>query len=67
MQLEQKFYFIKIEDKTQIEIDYNKYEKDVSLKGEFVRNVKSQNLSDDEKTKIILTGLKALAGKDIGE
>lgn len=66
-QLDQKFYFFKIEDKTQTEIDYRKYEGEVSLKSEFINYVKSQNVSDDEKTKIILTGLKALAGKEIGE
>ena len=64
-QLEPFFYFIKVEDQTQIEIDFEKYKNDVSLKGEFVRHVETQNIPQEEKNKIIMTGLKALAGQEI--
>ena len=58
------FYYIRIKDKTETKIDFEKYENDVSLKGEFIRLVKeSSDLSDDEKSKIIMTGIKALAGR----
>ena len=58
------FYFIRVKNNTKPKIDYAKYEKDISLKGEFIRLVKSQNdLSDDEKSKIIITGIKALSGR----
>ncbi|MCR5494093.1 MAG: DNA repair exonuclease [Treponema sp.] len=63
-QLESKFFFLKIYDKTEIKIDYEKYRNDISLKGEFVRTVESKDLPEDEKSKIIIAGLKALSGKD---
>lgn len=59
------FYFLKIKDKPIRKIDYMKYQHDISLKGEFIRLVLSkENLTDDEKSKIISTGIKALAGED---
>ncbi len=62
--LSPNFYLLRIKDKTETKIDYEKYEKDVSLKGEFIRLVKEQNdLSEEEKAKIIMTGIKALAGR----
>lgn len=58
------YFYIRVKDKTETKIDYTKYEKDISLKGEFIRLVKNQqNLSEEQKTKIILTGIKALAGR----
>jgi exonuclease SbcD len=58
------FFYIRIKDETEPKIEYEKYEKDVSLKGEFIRLVNSQEeLTDGEKTKIIMTGIKALAGR----
>lgn len=61
---ENYFYFLKIKDKPTRKIDYMKYKNDISLKGEFIRLVLSQeNLSDEEKSKIISTGIKALAGE----
>ena len=58
------FYYIRVKDKTETKIDFEKYENDVSLKGEFIRLVKeNDDLSDEEKSKIIMTGIKALAGR----
>jgi len=58
------FYYIRVKDKTETKIDYEKYENDISLKGEFIRLVKEQSdLSEEEKSKIIMTGIKALAGR----
>ena len=62
---ENRFYFIKIYDETEALIDYEKYEKDASLKGEFIRLVISQKLTDKEKREIIVTGIKALSGEEI--
>lgn len=63
---EQYFYYLKIEDKTKIKIDYTKYQNDISLKGEFIRTVLDQkDLTEEEKNKVITTGLKALAGEDV--
>lgn len=62
---EEYFYFVKIYDRPTIKIDYMKYQYDVSLKGEFIRLVLKQDLTDEEKNKIINTGIKALSGEDI--
>ena len=58
------YFYLRVKDKTETKIDFTKYEKDVSLKGEFIRLVKNQqNLSEEQKIKIIMTGIKALAGR----
>lgn len=63
---EPNFYFLKIEDKPKIKIDYMKYKNDISLKGEFIRTVIEQDdLTEEEKSRIISTGIKALSGEDI--
>ena len=63
---ESNFYYLKIEDKPKIKIDYMKYKNDISLKGEFIRTViEQENLTEEEKSKIISTGIKALSGEDI--
>ena len=59
------YYFAKIYDETTLKIDYMSYENDVSLKGEFIRLVLSQNLPEEEQKKIITTGIKALSGEEI--
>ena len=63
---ENNFYSIKILDKPKIKIDYMKYQNDISLKGEFIRLVLQQDkLSEEEKSKIISTGIKALSGEEV--
>ena len=59
------FYFAKIYDETTLEIDYMSYEKDISLKGEFIRLVLSQDLPQEEQRQIITTGIKALSGEEV--
>lgn len=60
------FYALKIEDKPHIKIDYMKYKNDRSLKGEFIRMVLDKNnLSEEEKNKIIITGIKALSNEEL--
>lgn len=60
-----EFYFVKIYDETSPIIDYEKYENDASLKGEFIRLVISQKITDKEKKEIIAAGIKALSGEEI--
>ena len=60
-----KFYFAKIYDKTELLIDYMTYKNDASLKGEFIRLVLSQNLSKEEEKQIITLGIKALSGEEV--
>lgn len=57
------YFYIRFKDKTEPKIEYEKYANDVSLKGEFIRLVAEQDISEEEKTRIIMTGLKALAGR----
>jgi len=43
-----------------------KYQNDISLKGEFIRLVLNQeDLTDEQKSKIIRTGIKALSGEEV--
>ena len=63
---ESNFYYLKIIDKPHIKIDYMKYQNDISLKGEFIRTVIEQkDLTEEEKSKILSTGIRALSGEDI--
>ena len=59
-------YFISIKDKTRRKINISQYEKDLSIKGEFIRIVyNNAELDNEEKMAIINCGLKALDGKEI--
>ena len=58
--------FVSIKDKTIRKIDISQYEKDLSIKGEFIRIVyNNTGLDNEEKMTIINCGLKALDGKEI--
>ena len=58
--------FVSIKDKTRRKIDISQYEKDLSIKGEFIRIVyNNAELDNEEKMTIINCGLKALDGKEI--
>ena len=59
------YYFAKIYDETKLKIDYMSYEKDQSLKGEFIRLILSQNLDEKTQKEIITTGIKALSGEEV--
>ncbi len=59
-------YFINVKNLTKPLIDPEEYKNDLSLKGEFVRTVYSkEDLTDDEKRKIVSLGLKALEGREV--
>ena len=58
--------YIDVKDLTRKKIDVSLYEGDSSLKGEFVRCVyKAENLTDEEKSKILAYGLKALSKVEV--
>ena len=59
------YYFAKVTDESKLAINPKDYEKDISLKGEFIRTVLQSNLSDEEKTEIIEYGIKALMKEEI--
>lgn len=59
------FYYIKIEDATKILVNFSDYEKDESLRGEFIRMVMAADLDEAQKTEIIRCGFLALSGEEI--
>lgn len=64
-ELEDEYFFLKVKDESGIRIDIDKYLKDVSLKGEFIRQVMAdESLAQETKMEIIKTGLLALSGED---
>ena len=60
------FYYAKLKDETKIEVDYNDYILEASLKGEFVRLIKGDDtLTEDEKAELIRCGFQALSEEEI--
>ena len=64
-QFAEYFYYEKVVNETHLSINYMDYEKDASLKGEFIRLVSSSDCSEEEKAKIIRYGILALQGEEI--
>ena len=62
--LEHDFYFLKVKDETTVLIRPEDYQYDISLKGEFVRQVMASELPAKEKEQIVRLGIRALAGED---
>ena len=63
--LNDKFFFAKVYDKTELLVSIEDYAMDKSVRGEFVRAVWESNLTAEEKSKIIMCGLNALKGEEI--
>ena len=59
-ELENKFYFVDIKDKSTLFISHETYENEISLTGEFIRQVKASNLSPELKDEVIARGLRIL-------
>jgi DNA repair exonuclease SbcCD nuclease subunit len=59
------FYFEKVSDETRLRVDYSDYEKDASLKGEFIRMVLQSGLAEEQKAEVIRCGILALSGEEI--
>ena len=57
------FFALEIRDETVPEVDYRLYERDRSLRGEFIRRVREAELPEEEKAEIIRLGLAALSGE----
>lgn len=65
-QLNDKYYFVKVIDNTTVKIDMEKLKYDISLKGEFVKTVlDDSSLTDEDKSRIISLGLKALTKNEL--
>ena len=63
--LEQQFWCVRIKDESRLYIDHKTYAYDISLKGEFVRSVMASNCTEEEKTRIITCGIRALSGEEV--
>ncbi len=60
------YYFVKVYDETILKIAVESYMLDVSLKGEYVRQVMADDsLSEEDKKIIIRYGLQAIAGEEV--
>ncbi len=62
--LKENYYFLKVKDQTRLLIRPEDYQYDVSLKGEFVRQVMASELPEEEKEEILRLGLRALNGEE---
>lgn len=64
--LKERFYFVKITDETTLAVCLEDLRYDVSLKGEFLRMVfADKKLSEKDKEKVSMLGVKALAGEEL--
>lgn len=63
--LSERFWFVKIKDKTHIELKYEDYVNDISLKGEFIRAAFAAGLPDEMRDRVIECGLAALSGQEV--
>ena len=63
--LQERFFFGKAYDRTGVEIDYESFRYDMSLKGEFVRLMEQQDFPEEERAQMIELGIKAIMGGDL--
>ncbi|MCI5821491.1 MAG: metallophosphoesterase [Lachnospiraceae bacterium] len=63
--MEKDFFYVKCYDKTTVAVDYDSFRNDKSLKGEFVRLMEQQHMSESERAAIIELGIKAIMGEEL--
>ncbi len=63
--LNDTYYFAKVIDESKLAINPKDYEKDISLKGEFIRTVLKSDASKETQNEIIEYGIKALMKEEI--
>ncbi|MCR5451867.1 MAG: DNA repair exonuclease [Lachnospiraceae bacterium] len=61
---ENRFFLFKVCDETRVEINYEQYANDRSLKGAFVRLMENKDIPDEDRDRIIEIGMKALMGEE---
>lgn len=59
-----RFYFVKVKDKSRLLIRPEDYQYDVSLKGEFVRMALAARMTKEDREQVLRLGLRALAGEE---
>ncbi len=63
--LEDTFYFARLKDESTLALSPEDYKNDISLRGEFVRTVFAAELSDEDRSRILSFGLRALNHESI--
>ena len=61
----EKFFFATIEDRSRAYIDPRAFEKDLTERGEFIREVGRYEMNEDFRAEVLEVGLKALGGEEI--
>ena len=64
-ELSNKFWFVKLKDKTRIILNPEDYINDISLKGEFIRKVLASELDEETRQRVIECGLAVLSGREV--
>lgn len=59
------FYYVKVYNETKLLVNFYDYEKDESLKGEFVRMVLQSDMDEEKKSEVIRCGIMALSGEEL--
>ena len=59
------FYFVKVYNETTLLVNFYDYEKDESLKREFVRMVLQSDMEEEKKSEVIRCGIMALSGEEL--
>ncbi len=59
-----RFYFYRLKDESLLALRPEDYKNDFSLRGEFVRRVFAENFSEEDRSRILDYGLRALAGEN---
>ena len=63
--LQERFFFAKCYDRTGVEIDYESFVHDKTLKGEFVRLMEEKEFPEEERAQMIELGIRAIMGEEI--
>lgn len=58
-----RFYSLTVSDESRLLLEQEDYAHDISLRGEFIRQVMASGLSQEEKERVLHFGLSALSGK----
>ena len=61
----ERFFYGEVKDSSRVAIDYDEYLHEASLKGELVRLLKEEDLTEDERGLIVRCAVQALKGEDI--
>ena len=63
---ENEFFCFSLKDESAVNIDYNSYKNDISLKGEFVRLAEKADIDENLREKTVVSVLNALNSEDLG-